>query len=75
MAPVSVRAHLLGMQPHRYLDDWLIMAPSKDRALEGIQSRLDLCSHLGLLVNWEDLSLDPSQRITDLGMHLTLSRT
>ena len=61
MAPVSAFLHRTGIRLRCYLDDWLI------RALETV---LQLCSSLGIVVNWEKSQLIPTQRIIYLGVLL-----
>ena len=59
-----------GMRILNYLDDWLILAQSKE---ELISHKIALLSHLeslGLSVNWDKSSLIPSQFISFLGIEL-----
>ncbi|KAL0161328.1 hypothetical protein M9458_045053, partial [Cirrhinus mrigala] len=53
-----------------YLDDWLIMAHSRDLLCEHRDLVLQHLSHLGLRVNREKSKLSPVQRISFLGMEL-----
>ena len=63
-------------QHHRdlfqYLDDWLGQAPSKERATLEAEFLVNLCQHLGLLVNREKSELVPNQRFTFLGAEFDL---
>ena len=68
MAPVAVLAHSVGIRLHRYLDDWLIVASNKQQLLTDRQQILSLCHQLGLLINFEKSELEPSQKLTYLGM-------
>ncbi len=58
-----------GVRILNYLDDWLILAQSREQLCE----HRDLVCHLsqlGLQVNWEKSKLAPVQRISFLGMEL-----
>ena len=68
MAPISILAHKKGFRLHRYLDDWLLAAPSQTKVLEARDWLLNTCKTLGLLVNWEKSELKPTQSIQYLGM-------
>ena len=68
MAPISILAHKKGFRVHRYLDDWLIAAPSQTQVLEARDWILRICRTLGLLVNMEKSELTPTQAIKYLGM-------
>ena len=58
----------------RYLDDWLILASSREEACWERDKVLALCLDLGILVNLEKSSLIPSQTIVYLGIKIE-SRT
>ena len=51
MAPVSTFLHHLGIRIRRYLDDWLIQAPSRLLVLQALDTVLQLCQELGIVVN------------------------
>ena len=68
MAPVSAFLHQAGIRLRRYLDDWLIQASSKEQVLLALESVLQLCRDLGIVVNWEKSHLVPSQRVEYLGV-------
>ncbi len=53
-----------------YLDDWLILAQSREQLCEHRDLVLSHLSQLGLQVNWEKSKLAPVQRISFLGMEL-----
>ncbi|KAI2646800.1 ORF V: Enzymatic polyprotein [Labeo rohita] len=53
-----------------YLDDWLIIAHSRDLLCQHRYLVLQHLSHLGLQVNWEKSNLSPVQSIFFLGMEL-----
>ena len=70
MAPISAILHRYGIRMLRYLDDWLILAESRDTCIQARDRLLHLCGELGLLVNHEKSSLVPSQTMTYLGMQI-----
>ncbi len=59
-----------GVRILNYLDDWLILAQSRDQLCEHRDMVLSHLSQLGLQVNWEKSKLSPVQRISFLGMEL-----
>ncbi|KAI2650483.1 ORF V: Enzymatic polyprotein [Labeo rohita] len=59
-----------GIRILNYLDDWLIMAHSRDQLCEHRDLVLQHLSHLGLRVNREKSKLSPVHRISFLGMEL-----
>ena len=68
MAPVSAFFHRTGIRLRRYLDDWLIQASSREQVLLALETVLQLCSSLGIVVNWEKSQLIPTQRMVHLGV-------
>ena len=70
MAPISAILHRYGIKMLRYLDDWLILAESRDTCIQARDRLLHLCEELGLQVNHEKSSLVPSQTMTYLGMQI-----
>ena len=70
MAPVSAFLHNSGIRLRRYLDDWLIQASSREQVLLALDAVLQLCSVLGIVVNWEKSQLVPTQRMVCLGVLL-----
>ena len=70
MAPVSGFMHRLGVRMLRYLDDWLIVASSRQEACWARDMVLQLCPELGIIVNLEKSSLIPSQSIVYLGIQI-----
>ena len=54
----------------RYLDDWLIQASSREQVLLALETVLQLCRALGIVVNWEKSQLIPTQRMVYLGVLL-----
>ena len=66
MAPVSAFLHRTGIRLRRYLDDWLIQASSREQVLLALETVLQLCWALGIIVNWEKSQLIPTQRVVYL---------
>ena len=54
----------------RYLDDWLILASSREEACFARDKVLSLCQELGIVVNLKKSSLTPSQTIVYLGIRI-----
>ncbi len=67
-AIISLRER--GVRILTYLDDWLILAQSRDQLSEHRDMVLCHLSLLGFRVNWEKSKLSPVQRISFLGMEL-----
>ncbi len=59
-----------GVRTLNYLDDWLILAQSREQLCEHRDLVLSHLSQLGLQVNWEKSKLAPVQRFSFLGMEL-----
>ena len=70
MAPVSAILHRTGVRLRRYLDNWLIQASSREQVLLALETVLQLCRALGIVVNWEKSQLVPTQRMVYLGVLL-----
>ncbi len=66
--PCSLRER--GVRILNYLDDWLILAQSREQLRAHKDLVLRHLSQLGLRVNWEKSKLVPTQRISFLGMEL-----
>ena len=67
MAPVSAILHSMGIHMRRYLDDWLVQSSSRESLLEDLQTVLQLCHELGIVVNPQKSNLVPSQVVQYLG--------
>ena len=68
MAPVSAILHSLGIHMRRYLDDWLVQSSSQASLLRDLQTVLQLCHELGIVVNPQKSNLVPSQVVQYLGV-------
>ena len=68
MAPVSAILHSLGIRMRRYLADWLVQSSSRESLLEGLQTVLQLCQELGIVINPQKSNLIPSQVVQYLGV-------
>ncbi len=60
----------VGVSILNYLDDWLILAQSREQLSDHRDLVLRHLSQLGLRVNWEKSKLSPVQRISFLGVEL-----
>ena len=58
----------LGVRMRRYLDDWLVQSPSRGSLLGDLQTVLQLCHELGIVVNPQQSNLVPSQVVLYLGV-------
>ena len=67
---VSEWAHTLGIRLLRYLDDWLIVAESKETCFSHLRCLLAFLDTLGVVVNEKKSEFVPTQTIQYLGMHL-----
>ena len=63
-----------GIRIHHYLDDWLILASSRDLLLSHLQEVLLCAQSVGFLINWKKSSLVPSQVPIYLGAVLDFPR-
>ena len=70
MAPFGKIVHLAGFRIALYLDDWLMIASTKEELLRARTLVLSLAEELGILINKEKSVLEPSQVITYLGVKI-----
>ena len=70
MAPVSAIIHRMGVRLRRYLDDWLLQASSREQVLLALRTVLQLCRRLGIVVNWEESQVIPTQQMVYVGVIL-----
>ena len=70
---VSAILHRTVVRLRRYLDGWLIQASSREQVLLALETVLQLCKSLGIVVNWEKSQPIPTQRIVYLGVILDSS--
>ena len=68
MAPVSAILHSMEIRMRRYLDDWLVQSASREFLLRDLQTVLQLCHELGIVVNPQKSNLVPSQVVQYLGV-------
>ena len=68
MALVSAILHSMGIRMRRYLDDWLVQSTSRESLLGDLQTVLQLCHELGIVVNPQKSYLVPSQVVQYLGV-------
>ena len=66
MAPVLAFLHRSGIRLRRYLDDWLVQASSQEQVLLALDTVLQLCHSIRIVVNWEKSQLVPTQRMVYL---------
>ena len=67
-ALVSAILLSLGVRMRRYLDDWLVQSPSRGSLLGDLQTVLQLCHELGIVVIPQHSNLVPSQVVLYLGV-------
>ena len=63
----------MGISVFMYLDDWLILAPSRVQSLQDTSTVLQRTRALGWVVNPAKSFLTPSQRVTFLGAEIDLA--
>ena len=65
---LAIHFRAKGIRIRMYLDDWLILAQSKEECARHTQEVIHLTQSLGFQLNWEKSALLPAQRFTYLGM-------
>ena len=70
MAPVSTELHRRGIRLLQYLDDWLLLAPSYQKANNSTQVLLQLYTWLGICINPAKSCLHPAQEMVFLGVNI-----
>ena len=70
LAPLGKIVHLAGFRIVLYLDDWLVIASTKEELLRAKQFILNLTQELGIIINKEKSMMEPSQVITYLGVKI-----
>ena len=68
MGPVSAVLHSMGIRMRRYLADWLVQSSSRESLLKDLQTVLQLCHGLGIVVYPQQSNLVPSQVVQYLGV-------
>ena len=68
MAPVSAILHSLGIRMRRYLDVWLVQSSSRESLHEDLQTVLQFCQELGIVIYPQKSNLIPSQVVQYLGV-------
>ena len=74
LAVFAKLVHLAGFRMLLYLDDWLILAQSKEEMERAKVFVLNLARQLGLTINVTKSSLSPAQEVTYLGMIINSNR-
>ena len=69
---VKLMAQARGIRIHRYLDDWLLRAPSPEICLKHTRTLLALCQQLGWVVNMTKSELVPKQVFNFVGYRFDL---
>lgn len=78
MRPVTTALRESGFESVVYLDDFLILSPTKDHCRSNVQAHINQLSSLGFIINFNKSVLDPSTSIKYLGfifdsVHQTLA--
>lgn len=65
---VIVFARTQGLRVHAYLDDWIVLARSKQECSDHLAILCDLTERLGFVINPDKSEFTPKQKFTFLGM-------
>ena len=72
MSEVKAMAHSMNVKLYQYLDDWLIVDSSRQAVAEKTRFLVNLCTQLGLVINFPKSDLTPAQDFEFLGYHYDL---
>ena len=72
LRPVKKALRRLGIRISSFLDDFLILARSRQEALDHTRAAVDLLQRLGFHINWKKSVLVPQRRLEYLGVVLDL---
>ena len=72
MKPVKKALRRLGIRISAFLDDFLLLARSRQEALDHAGVAIDLLQRLGFQINWKKSVLVPQRRLEYLGVILDL---
>ena len=61
-----------GLRVYCYLDDWLLVAPSRSILLDHTERLIQVVQNLGFIINWEKSALEPTQIPEFLGATLDI---
>ena len=61
-----------GIRIHQYLEDWLVIAKSRQICLQHTWILVQMCQNLGWLVNIEKSELEPRQVLDFVGYQFDL---
>ena len=71
---MAARFRAMGIQFHYYIDDWLVVADSRERVLDHARKVLGLVLALGWIPNWDKSHLTPCQTLQYIGVQFDLRR-
>ena len=63
-----------GLRLHVYLDDWLLVASSRDLLLQHVEVLIRWTQSLGFLINWDKSEFTPTRLPVYLGAELDIAR-
>jgi len=71
---MAAQFRVRGIQFHHYIDDWLIVADSPQKAIDHARHVIQLATRLGWIPNWEKSCLTPTQVFEYVGVAYDLSK-